>query len=86
MIVFRPAFSSKMGSNFLKPKMATVLLWSVQEQSHNSDERDTDSKKVRKAKKSRKLAKENWSGNLICKLRDEAKALLRLVEDLLIRH
>ena len=86
MIAFRPAFSSKMGSNFLKPKMATVLLLSGEEQSHNSDESDTDSEKVRKAKKSRKLAKENWSGNLICKLRDEAKALPCLVEDLLIRH
>jgi len=36
---------------------------------------------VRKAKKSRKLAKEKWGGNLICKLRDEAKALPCLVED-----
>lgn len=62
--------------------MATVLLLSGEEQSHNSDESDTDSEKVRKAKKSRKLAKENWSGNLICKLRDEAKALPHLVEDL----
>ena len=86
MIVFQPAFSSKMGSNLCKPKMATVLLLSGEEQSHNSDESDTDSEKVRKAKKSRKLAKEEWSGNLICKLRDEAKALPHLVEDLLIRH
>ena len=69
MIVFQPAFSSKMGSNFLKPKMATVLLLSGEEQSHNSDESDTDSEKVRKAKKSRKLAKEKWSSILICKLR-----------------
>lgn len=69
MIVFQPAFSSKMGSNFLKPKMATVLVLSGEEQSHNSDESDTDSEKVRKAKKSRKLTKEKWSGILICKLR-----------------
>lgn len=62
--------------------MATVLLLSEEEQSHNSDESDTDSEKVRKAKKSRKLAKEKWSANFICKLRDEAKALPRLVEDL----
>ena len=53
---------------------------------YNSDESDTDSGKGRKAKKFRKLAKENWSGNLICKLRDEAKALPHLVEDSLIRH
>ena len=86
MTVFQSAFSSKIGSNFLKPKMATVLLLSGERQSRNSDESDTDSEKVGKAKKSRKLAKEKWSGNLICKLRDEAKALPHLLEDLSLRH
>ena len=83
----RDSFSASVFfKNGLKPKIATVLLLSGEEQSHKSDESDTDSEKVGKAKKSIKLAKEKWSGNLICKLRDEAKALPRLVEDLSIRH
>lgn len=86
VIVFQPAFVSKMGWNYLTPKMASVLVLSGEEQSHNSDKSDTDREKSRKAIKCRKLAQEKWSGSLICKLIDETKALPCLVERLLIRH
>ena len=79
MIIFRPAFlSKKRAQTSLKPKIATAALSSGEEQSHNSDDSDADSEKVRKAKKSRKLAYEKWSGSLMCKLIDEYKARPRL--------
>ena len=48
-------------------KMAAAVLLSGEEQSHNSDDSDAESEKVRKVKKSRKSGHEKWSGSLICK-------------------
>ena len=59
--------------------MATALPSSCEEQQSNnldeySDDSDTESKKVRKAKQSKKPGNEKWSGSLICNLIDEYEA------------
>ena len=68
MIVFRPAGFVK---NRLKSCSNRKWLPSEEEESHQSDYSDAESEKVKKPKKSRKLAHEKWSGSLICKLIDE---------------
>ena len=66
---------SKTGSN---PVQIENWLPSEEEESHHSDYSDAESEKVKKPKKSRKLAHEKWSGSLICKLIDEYEVRLCL--------
>ena len=59
--------------------MATALPSSCEGQESNnldeySDDSDSESAKVRKAKKSKKPGNEKWSGSLICNLIDEYEA------------
>ena len=68
MIVFRPAGVVK---NRLKTRSNRKWLPSEEDQSHHSDYSDAESEKVKKPKKSRKLAHEKCSGSSICKLIDE---------------
>ena len=68
MIVFRPAGFVK---NRLKPCLNRKRLPSEGVESHHWDYSDAECEKVKKPKKSRKLALEKWSGSLICKLIDE---------------
>ena len=72
MIVFRLAGFVK---NRLKSCSNRKWLPSEEEESHHSD---AESEKVKKPKKSRKLAHEKWSGSLICKLIDEYEVRPRL--------
>ena len=60
-------FCQKQAQILFKSKMAIVR---GRFYSH-SDYSDAESEKVKKPKKSRKLAHEKWSGSLICKLIDE---------------
>ena len=57
-------------------KMVAAVLSSGEEQSYNFDDSDAESEKVRKAKKSKKLGHDKWSGSLICKRIDEHEAPL----------
>ena len=68
MIVFRPAGFVK---NRLKSCSNRKRLPSEEEESHHSYYSDAECERVKKPKKSRKLAYEKWSGSLICKLIDE---------------
>ena len=74
MIVHDSFSASGLVKNGLKPKMATAVLSSEEEQSHNSDYSDAESEKAKTPKKSRKVTHEKWSGGLISKLVDEYEA------------
>ena len=61
MIAFRPAVLSKTGSSPVQTENGYHGAIVRGRKSHNSDDSEAENKKVKKPKKSRKLAHEKWS-------------------------